>query len=208
MLAPFGLARTAQAYSPSSPAPTLMPAPIWQLLYQGQLAPTSSKPSPAPPGDLLINICTTLPPSPLHPAKPSRVAAPPHLTLSSARVARGPCARAKNSGRRERRFSAVTLVCRSLKSGCSHSQNRPISPNRPGNCRKSDETTEPRGHSRPRLANRVGVMVAPSNSDDCRPNSPIVPAEAWLPPRAVRVGATLRHLSVSKTAYLLTKSPS
>ncbi len=52
-------------------------------------------------------------------------------------------ARAKNYARRERRFSAVTLVCRSLKSGRPHSQNLLISPNRPGNYRKSDETTEP-----------------------------------------------------------------
>ena len=51
-------------------------------------------------------------------------------------------------------------------------------------------------------------MVGPSNSDDCRPHSPIVPAEAWLQPPIGTVVATLRRLSVSKTAYLLTKSPS
>ena len=142
-------------------------------------------------------------------AKPSRVASPPHLTPDSARVARGPCARVKNFGRRERRFLAVTMVGRLFPQGRSISSVPLHSPGRRGNCRKPTKPPSPlRGHSRPQLANRVGVMVGPSNSDDCRPHSPIVPAEAWLQPPIGTVVATLRRLSVSKTAYLLTKSPS
>ena len=133
-------------------------------------------------------------PSPLRPAKPSRVAGPPHPTPDSARVARTPRAQAKKSARRERSFLAVTLVCRSLKSGHSHSQNLLISPNRPGNCRKPTKPPSPlRGHSRPRLANRVGVMVAPSDAQ-CFRKRPVV--------------AHLTPFSVSKSAILLTKSPS
>ena len=83
--------------SSSSQLILALPDPFRQLLCQGQLAPTSSPPSPAPTGDLLINICTTLPPNRIAPAKPSRVAGPPHPNHVSARVAREPCARAKNS---------------------------------------------------------------------------------------------------------------
>ena len=106
----------------------------------GHLCPPSL---PAPTGDLLINICTTLPPSPLRHAKPSRVAGPPHPTPCSARVARGLCARAKNYGRRERRFSAVTMVVRSLTLAQSILASLSHSSGRLSNCLKPTKPPSP-----------------------------------------------------------------
>ena len=92
---------------------------------------------------------------------PSRVAGRSHCTPSSARVARGPRARAKNSAQRERRFLAVTLVGRPLTLGWSHSLDLSHSPIQRGNCRNPTKPPSPlRGHPRPRLAIREGVLVA------------------------------------------------
>ena len=64
-----------------------------------------------------------------------------------------------------------------------------------------------RGHSRPRLANRVGVMVVHTNSGDFRDVMKVAPSDAQRLHKRPEV-AHLTPFSVSKSAILLTKSPS